>query len=452
MLFASFQLAVYLRYEVLDGLRSIDAMSRPYLLTAFAYGLAVVLAYSYLGLYKPHRTKAVGGEWAKIGMVNAVGVLGVMASMYVIRQMEFPRLAMFLFWLCSTVSVVAKRCVLHTLVRCYRKHGYNQKHIVLMGSGALARDYVRNIRQNPEMGYTIDGYLGEGDASDLGERLGGYEDVETILGSRGADELIIALEPDEMAYMRRALAASDKEGVRASVIPFYNAYIPIKPSIEVIGDMKLINLWNTPLDNPFWAAIKRGMDIVGSLLFIVVCSPLMLAVALGVKLSSPGPVLFKQQRVGKNKKPFIMLKFRSMRPGKEEDTAWTTDTDPRKTRFGSFIRKFSLDETPQFFNVLKGDMSLVGPRPEIPYHVHHFKEEIPLYLIRQQVRPGITGLAQVNGLRGNTSIRERVKYDLWYIENWSLGLDVRILLRTLFGGMINREKMGGAPPREEGHV
>ena len=148
-----------------------------------------------------------------------------------------------------------------------------------------------------------------------------------------------------------------------------------------------------------------------------------------------------QDRVGKNKKIFKMLKFRSMRVTGTEDTGWSTEQDPRKTHFGSFIRKFSLDELPQFFNVLAGQMSLVGPRPEVPYHVDHFKEEIPLYLVRQQVRPGMTGWAQVNGWRGDTSIRERVEHDIWYIENWSLGLDLKILFKTVFGGMVNNEQL-----------
>ena len=168
----------------------------------------------------------------------------------------------------------------------------------------------------------------------------------------------------------------------------------------------------------------------------------MLIVAIGVKVTGgPGGVLFKQKRVGLNKKDFTMLKFRSMKENDEEETAWSTDEDPRKTKFGSFIRKFSLDELPQFFNVLVGDMSLVGPRPEIPFFVDQFKEEIPLYLVRQQVRPGITGWAQVNGLRGDTSIKERIEHDIWYIENWTLWLDIKIVFMTVFGGMMNSEKL-----------
>jgi lipopolysaccharide/colanic/teichoic acid biosynthesis glycosyltransferase len=165
----------------------------------------------------------------------------------------------------------------------------------------------------------------------------------------------------------------------------------------------------------------------------------MLVTAIGVKLSSPGPVFLRQERVGRYKKPFIMLKFRSMRVNDEENVGWSTNEDPRRTKFGSFIRKFSIDELPQLFNVLIGQMSLIGPRPEMPYHVSHFKEDVPLYLVRQQVRPGMTGWAQVNGLRGATSIEKRVEYDIWYIENWSIGLEIRIFFKTLFGGMINKE-------------
>ena len=171
-------------------------------------------------------------------------------------------------------------------------------------------------------------------------------------------------------------------------------------------------------------------------------SPIMLATAIGVKLSSPGPIIFKQERIGLNKKPFMMYKFRSMRVNVQQQTGWSTDYDPRKTHFGSFIRKCSLAELPQFFNVLKGDMSLVGPRPEVPYHVEHFKEEIPRYLVRQQVRPGCTGWAQIHGLRGDTDIAERIRYDIWYIENWTVALDIKIIFRTVFGGkMVNDEKL-----------
>ena len=188
--------------------------------------------------------------------------------------------------------------------------------------------------------------------------------------------------------------------------------------------------------------IKRILDVLLSGCALIVLSPVLLIVAVLVRTRLGSPVIFCQPRPGKDEKIFKMYKFRSMRVNAAEDSAWSTNSDPRKTRFGSIIRKFSLDELPQFFNVLKGDMSLVGPRPEIPFHVEHFKEEIPRYLVRQQVRPGLTGWAQINGLRGDTDIAERIRYDIWYIENWTVALDIKILFRTVFGGkMVNDEKI-----------
>ena len=350
-------------------------------------------------------------------------------------------MALFFFWALSSASILGKRACVRAVLRHYRKLGYNQKHVVVVGNGHFAHQYVQDVKANPHMGFTVDGYLSRAPRPELGKCLGAYEDLPRVLSARVVDEVIVALEPHEVCFMRQVLAAADKEGVRVSIIPFYNDYIPTHPTIDVVGRTKLIDMRATPLDNIGCAMFKRAADIACSLALLLLTSPLMLAAAVGVRLSSPGPVLFRQKRVGKNKKPFYMYKFRSMRVTGTEDTGWSTKEDARKTRFGSFIRKYSIDELPQFFNVLKGDMSLIGPRPEIPFHVNHFKEEIPLYLVRQQVRPGITGWAQVNGLRGDTSIEKRVQYDIWYIENWSIALDIKILLRTVFGGWVNGEKL-----------
>lgn len=240
--------------------------------------------------------------------------------------------------------------------------------------------------------------------------------------------------------MPKIIAACEKTGTKASVIPFYAAYIPSNPQVDNIDGLPMINLRRIPLDNIGNAFMKRAFDIVGALVLIVLTSPLMLVAAVGVKLSSPGPIIFKQLRVGKDKKEFYMYKFRSMRVNAREQTGWSTNEDPRKTAFGSFIRKCSIDELPQFFNVLKGDMSLVGPRPEVPHYVEQFKEEIPRYMVKHQVRPGITGWAQVNGLRGDTSIQDRIEHDLYYIENWNILFDVKILLMTVFK-TVNQEKL-----------
>lgn len=451
LIFLAYLAAMYMRFEVLNGRRGVDLMDAPYLILIAVYSAAIVLVYYVLRLYGPRRFSAPGSESLTILAVNGVGALGLMAVMYLIRQMDFPRLAVVLFWGFSSLFVIAKRTVGRALLRHYRKLGYNQKHVIVVGSGHLARQYVSDLRSEPDLGYTVDGYVGKDGHSDLGTCLGRYEELEMVLEQHAADELVAALDADEFQFMKQVIQVADKEGVRLTMIPFYNDYLPTHPTIDVVGSTKLINMRATPLDHLGWAMVKRGMDIVGSLLLILLTSPIMLAVAVGVKLSSPGPILFKQERIGLNKKPFMMLKFRSMRVTGTETTGWSTDTDPRKTKFGSFIRKCSLDELPQFFNVLAGQMSLIGPRPEVPFHVNHFKDEIPLYLVRQQVRPGITGWAQVNGLRGDTSIAERVKYDIWYIENWSLGLDIKILFKTVFGGMINSEKLAGTQePKREG--
>ena len=254
------------------------------------------------------------------------------------------------------------------------------------------------------------------------------------------DEVVIALEAEEYPYLQGIIANSEKNGVKVSLIPFYTKFMPSHPVYDEVGGVSLVNIRHIPLDNIGNAFLKRTMDIVGSLLLIVLTSPLMLFAAVGVKLSSPGPVLFRQERVGLNKKPFYMYKFRSMRVNDRQTTGWSTDNDPRKTRFGSFIRKFSIDELPQFFNVLKGDMSLVGPRPELPFFVNQFKESIPLYMVKHQVRPGITGWAQVNGFRGDTSIKGRIEHDIYYIENWTILFDIKILFMTVFR-FSNSEKL-----------
>ena len=227
---------------------------------------------------------------------------------------------------------------------------------------------------------------------------------------------------------------------RSALLPSFHQFVSSRPFIEQEAGLPLVRINRIALDNMGLAFVKRLADIVGSFVLIVVTSPIMAMAAVGTKLSSPGPIIFRQTRVGRGRKPFCIFKFRSMRINDASDSAWTTASDPRRTPFGSFMRHYSIDELPQLFNVLKGDMSLVGPRPEIPQHVNSFKLSIPLYMVRHQVRPGMTGWAQVNGLRGDTSVEQRVEYDLFYIENWSLLFDLRILLMTPFRGIVNKQE------------
>jgi exopolysaccharide biosynthesis polyprenyl glycosylphosphotransferase len=238
------------------------------------------------------------------------------------------------------------------------------------------------------------------------------------------------LEVAEFDRLRQIIGLCDLAGIKLTLIPFYTEYIPAKPYVDEVDGLPLINTRRIPLDNTGNAILKRGTDICFSLVLIILTSPLMLLTALLVRLSSPGPVIFRQERVGMGNKPFIMYKFRTMLEGRMKED-WEECEDERKTKIGAWLRKHSLDELPQFFNVLGGTMSLVGPRPELPHFVQEFRGRVPLYMVKHRVRPGITGWAQVNGLRGNTSIRRRIDYDLFYIENWTFTFDIRILALTL---------------------
>lgn len=441
LIFLSYFAAVYLRFDVMKGRVSVTYTSPAFLLGALFCSVGVVTALYTLRIYSVSRLSSRRMRALTITSVMAVAALLFITVLYIKRVNDFSRLMMFFFWAFASVLLIAKHAAVRAAQAYLRSRGYNQKHVVIVGSGHLACQYAEDVRRNPQMGYSIAGYVGAAKSEGLGQCLGRYEDLDEILEARAFDELIVALEPHEIGFMPAVLASAGRAGIRLSLIPFFNDYIPSQPAMEVIDRTRLIDMRATPLDHLGWALVKRLMDIAGSLVLILLSSPVMLFVAIGVKLSSPGPILFKQERVGREQKPFKMYKFRSMRVNAAQDTGWSTDSDPRKTRFGSFIRKYSLDELPQFFNVLMGDMSLIGPRPEVPFHVRHFKDEVPLYLLRQQVRPGITGWAQVHGLRGDTSIEARVKYDLWYIQNWSLMLDIRILFMTAFGGMVNSEQI-----------
>jgi Undecaprenyl-phosphate glucose phosphotransferase len=254
------------------------------------------------------------------------------------------------------------------------------------------------------------------------------------------DEIAITLSIREYSGLEAIVAACEKSGVHTKFIPDYNNFIPTRPYTEDLQGLPVINIRHVPLNDLLNATMKRVLDIFGALVALALFSPVMLAAALVIKATSPGPLIFSQERVGLHNRPFKMYKFRSMEvqaPDKEK-VQWTTPRDPRVTPVGKIIRRTSIDEMPQLFNVLVGDMSLVGPRPERPLFVERFKEEIPRYMIKHQVRPGMTGWAQVNGYRGDTSITKRIEHDLYYIENWTLGLDFKILFLTFFKGFINK--------------
>ena len=438
LVFFSMLAAYWVRFHLFDGIRSVPFRYYEYLAAA-AVALCLI-SFGVAGLYSSYRAIRFHREAWRFLCANTLDTLILMSLLFVFRLENMSRWTLVFFFLISSFLLLCKRASMRILLRRYRSMGFNQKHVIVVGCGPTAETYLRKIRSDRNLGFQVDGYVADRHTwSDLPYR-GPYRELEQVLDTYAPDEVVVAMAAGDESLMPRIIAACEKTGTKASVIPFYAAYIPSSPQVDNIDGLPMINLRRIPLDNLGNAFLKRAFDIAGALALIVLTSPLMLAAAVGVKLSSPGPVIFKQLRVGKNKREFYMYKFRSMRVNAREQTGWSTDADDRKTAFGSLIRKCSIDELPQFFNVLKGDMSLVGPRPEIPHFVEQFKEEIPRYMVKHQVRPGITGWAQVNGLRGDTSIRERIEHDLYYIENWNLLFDVKILLMTVFRA-VNKETL-----------
>ena len=338
----------------------------------------------------------------------------------------------------SFFALTIKKVLYVKISHSIRKSQKHRKTVLIVGNGSGALEYEKQIKDNPHYGYSVEGYICDGSGEDINV-LGNYDDLEAILSSINPYEVVIALPTDKEHMIQSIVDSCNRAGVRTSIVPHIYKYFKSKCQVDMVGGLPVINTRDIPLDNPANAAIKRVMDIIISLIMIVLTSPIMLVAAIGVKLSSKGPVIFKQERVGKNNKKFTMYKFRSMRVNEQEQTAWTTPTDKRKTRFGTFMRKTGIDELPQFFNVLFGSMSIVGPRPELPTFVEEYSKSIPLYKVKHQVKPGITGLAQIYGFRGDTSIEGRIEMDIKYIENWSLFNDIKILVSTPFK-MFNRNE------------
>lgn len=404
-----------------------------------------VLVYYQVGVYTPKRTVRRRLEIFDIIKANTFGMAALIIVIYlVMRELPYARSVLALFYVLNCFATGLSRILLRRSLQSIRKKGYNVKHILLVGYSRAAEEYVNRIMENPQWGYAVSGFLD--DHVPVGTLYKGVpvkatiEALPEMLEKNDWDEVAITLSLRDYDYLGEIVGICEKSGVHTKFIPDYNSLIPTKPYTEDLMGLPVINIRYVPLTNTGNAFIKRVADIFGSLFGILITSPILLFCAIMVKLTSPGPIIFKQERVGLHNKPFYMYKFRSMaqQAPSEEKKAWTTKDDPRVTRFGRIMRKTSLDELPQLFNILKGDMSLVGPRPERPQFVEKFKEEIPRYMVKHQVRPGLTGWAQVNGYRGDTSIRKRIEHDIYYIENWTVWFDIKIIIMTFFTGFINK--------------
>ena len=440
----SYVLAYFIQYNI--SLRNHRGMLpvQTYMVALVFLVPGFLLLYYAFHLYAPKRVQGRRLEASNVFIANGLGLLIFMFTLYLIKQQDFSRQLIFYFIAINFVLTVIERNIIRIVLMRIRSRGMNLKHIVLVGYSKAAEGFIDRVVENPQWGYKINGILD--DLTELGTTyrnvsvIGRTSELTSLLDENMQDEIAITLGLNEYYKLRSVVAACEKSGVHTKFIPDYGTIIPTRPYTEDLLGLPVVNIRHVPLTDTFNMALKRVEDLIGSVAAIILFSPVMLITAGLIKLTSPGPLIFTQERVGLHNKPFKMYKFRSMevQTAEQEKKGWTTRNDPRVTPVGRFIRSTSLDELPQLFNVLKGDMSMVGPRPERPQYVEKFREEIPRYMVKHQVRPGMTGWAQVNGYRGNTSIRKRIEYDIYYIENWTLGFDFKILLLTAVKGFINK--------------
>ena len=442
----SFISAYYFKFYILNNGPGVGVLPvGDYFMLLFFIVPIYMFLYHSCSVYAPKRTVRRRFEVYGIVKANTIGIVALIIVLYmIIREINFSRSVMVYFYVVNVTATSFFRLNLRKGLCSIRRRGYNLKHILLVGYSRAAEEYIDRLNDNPQWGYVVCGILDDhipGGTLYKGVKvLGRLGNLEVILPENKLDEIAITLPLKDYDYLESVVSICEKSGVHTKFIPDYNSLIPSRPYTEDLMGLPVVNIRYVPLTNTGNILVKRMMDVAGALVGIVLTSPVMLLSALLVKLTSPGPVIFRQERVGLHNKPFYMYKFRSMElqaPG-EEKKAWTVRNDPRVTPVGRFLRRTSLDELPQLFNILRGDMSLVGPRPERPLYVEKFKEEIPRYMVKHQVRPGLTGWAQVNGLRGDTSIRKRVEYDIYYIENWTVWFDFKIILMTFFTGFVNK--------------
>lgn len=421
---------------------SVTMMNHMYIIGLLCIIPMYLILYAVFNVYSPKRVQTMKEEIGNIVKSNTMGLVIFIMALYMLHQPHFSRQMMFIFYVINNVAEIIFRNCIRWVLRKIRNRGFNQKHILLVGYSRAAEGYIDRIKTNPQWGYHIMGILDDKVAVGTkyrGEQvIGKIKLLQNLLLENELDEIAITLGIAEYSKLEDIVAICEKSGVHTKFIPDYNNFIPTRPYTEDLLGLPVINIRRVPLNGGFNKFVKRVSDIVGSFLLIILFSLVMLAVALAVRFSSKGPVIYKQERVGLHNRNFVMYKFRSMKIERCDELHFTTQNDDRTTRIGRFIRRCSLDELPQLFNVLKGDMSLVGPRPERPEFVEKFREQIPRYMIKHQVRPGMTGWAQINGYRGNTSIRKRIEYDLYYIENWTFWFDIVILFQTIFKGFVNK--------------
>ena len=425
---ATYFFSWYLRFK--SGLFVQDAGVLPaktYFSALFLIIPGYLLLYSIFQLYMPRRVKSYRKELMDIIRANGIGFMIFILVLYFIKQEHFSRQMLCIFFFINISLEFASRYLIRTILWKMRKQGLNQKHILMIGESQMAEQYMDRLRENQKWGYQVFAHLKD------------EEKLERILEGNELDEVVIALRAEDYGKLERIVDVCEKAGVHTKMIPDFGNVISTRPYIEDVQGIPVIHVRRVPLNIMRNRVAKRAVDLIGATVAIILFSPVMLLTVLVVALTEEGSVIYRQERVGLHNQVFYMYKFRSMimQDEEKEKAEWSTRNDPRITPVGKLIRRTSIDELPQLFNVLKGEMSLVGPRPERPQFVQKFRDEIPRYMVKHQVRPGMTGWAQINGYRGDTSIEKRIEYDLYYIENWTMVFDMKILILTIFKGFFD---------------
>lgn len=402
------------------------------------------IIFKAMGLYAPMRSISKLKETFKIAQASTVALVIFIALVYFLKEYKFSRVVILYFLLINITMLSAFRALGRSILHFIRRRGYNQRHVLIVGAGELGQRVFNTIKNTPELGLKVVGFLdkrSEWVGKNLNDVkiLGLTQDIGSILDNRGIDQVIVALPLEDHEAFKQVMRQIDNEMVDIKVVPDLVQFMTLRGGVEELDGLSIISLRDSPLYG--WNRIlKRVMDIVFASAGIVVLSPLMLLIFVAIKLTSRGPVLYRQRRMGLDGQVFNILKFRTMKVSaeKESGAVWATKNDPRRTPVGALLRKISLDELPQLINVLMGEMSLVGPRPERPELIIKFKKTIPKYMLRHKMKAGMTGWAQVHGYRGNTSLEKRIEYDLYYIQHWSLLLDIKIIFMTFWSGLISK--------------
>lgn len=416
----------------------------PYLWLLVPIIVVWAISFQTFNLYRPRRIGSHLAEFLDLAKANTLSVVILLAATFFFRDYEYSRLVVLCFWLLNLLALGFSRMIFRESLRVLRRLGYNQRHVLVIGAGKLAQRVVESLACHPEIGFKVRGYLSRNHEK-VGKEfkgvsvVGTYADVKEMVAS-GIDIVFVCLPLDAEDQVQTILGSLATAMVEIKIVPAIYEFITLRAEAEMFEGLPLITLQGSPLYG--WnAMMKRGIDLVGAVTALVLVSPVLLLTAALVKLSSPGPILYRQIRMGLDGRSFEMLKFRTMRADAEAETGpvWATAIDTRRTRFGALLRRTSLDELPQFWNVLRGEMSIVGPRPERPEFIVQFRDRFSQYLLRHKMKAGITGWAQVNGWRGNTSIEKRLEYDIYYIENWSIWFDLKIMIQTVWKGFIHKD-------------